>query len=817
MNKLDRLSKWWLIAALLGCAAESSTTDLPMASSSAALELVSVSPEAAAPLWVRSPIVLRFSAAVDAASASTGVRLDSDPGPVTVTQRVAGEVVTLEIAAPPLAPSTLTLSVTADLRDSSGRPALPTSRSWQLPLWRTQAADGASAQAPKLAHARGVTWLAWASEASIQLAEYTDQGYQPITALPVEAGAHLSDLVIDAQGKPVVAWSGSTAHVARWAAAGWQPLEAGLDTAIAPGVGPQLALGDQDAIAVAWPTAAGLELFSWSAEGPWQRLAPVWQPTAAAPATIHASDLTWSIQGAVLAVLVEQAGTRDLQVHRLESGVWRTLSEALEHKRSDDVRALAIDAAPSGDLIAAWIEVTDGVDRLYASRFSDAAGSFQALGPALNVGLENSVGHPALAAGDATAPVVAFQEQTPGGAATYVARWNGSGFRVLGGSLGARIGPALALGRYGEPMAAIARAADGGIELQHYNESPQPPFGLRERKPQPCTLPPDSDPAFPRRLSATGCYAELATQTLAEGWIPYDLNSPLWSDGADKRRFFSIPDNTTIGFTEVDAWEVPIGTVLGKEFWLRRDPADPSSRYIVETRLMIKRCEPGSCRASWQGYSYQWSATGDEATLLDNTSQSVYVDWPVAGGTHKHTYPARDECTRCHALSAGGALGLRTPQLNRNHRYAHAVDHQLRALFQAGLFGNTEAPANLDSLLRLPTPSEPYYDLNAQVRGYFDANCSHCHSPTSRWPVIDLRYDSQPRSDDGTGTTGNICNMLVPGNADASILYVKLKAVPGQVPEGFPGDTMPPIGRLLPDEAQLPRIKAWIDGMAACP
>jgi hypothetical protein len=103
------------------------------------------------------------------------------------------------------------------------------------------------------------------------------------------------------------------------------------------------------------------------------------------------------------------------------------------------------------------------------------------------------------------------------------------------------------------------------------------------------------------------------------------------------------------------------------------------------------------------------------------------------------------------------------------------------------------------------------------VRGYFDANCSHCHSPTSRWPVIDLRFDAKPRADDGSGMTGNICNMIVLGNAEASILYVKLKAVPGAVPEGFPGDTMPPIGRLLPDEAQLPRIKSWIEHMPACP
>jgi uncharacterized repeat protein (TIGR03806 family) len=330
-------------------------------------------------------------------------------------------------------------------------------------------------------------------------------------------------------------------------------------------------------------------------------------------------------------------------------------------------------------------------------------------------------------------------------------------------------------------------------------------------------LPADSDPAFPHQLSQTGCYADLKTQTVADGFIPYDINSPLWSDGASKRRFLSIPENSHIGFTTSDAWELPVGTMLAKEFWLQRDPADPTTRFIVETRLLVKRCEPGSCRAAWQGYSYQWNASGDEATLLENNQKSVFVDWPVAGGMHTHSYPARDECTRCHALSAGGALGPKTQQLNRNHRYGDVVDNQLRAFFHAGLFGDTQPPADLRVLPRLPTPSDPSYDLNAQVRGYFDANCSHCHSPTSRWPVVDLRFDAQLRADDGSGMTGNICNMIVLGNAEASILYVKLKAVPGAVPEGFPGDTMPPIGRLLPDTALLPRIKTWIERMPGCP
>lgn len=805
-----------VLAVLCACAVEREAADAGHVHVSAGLALVSATPDTAAPLWVRSPIVLRFSAPLDPASVSAGVRLDSTSGPVEVTQQLAGETLTLQIKTPPLAPNALTLSISADLRDQAGHAAQPLTRSWQLPLWHTSTAEGVSARPPLLAHAGAATWLAWETETFIQLARYADQQLRNVEALPVEAGAHLSDIVIDGEGRPVVAWSAGAAHAARYGASGWQPLDAGLDAALGagPALGPRLARSSQDpnVIAIAWGSAAGVELASWSLEGPWQRMA---QPITTAP--IHAIDLAWPPSGAVLAALVERSGGRDFQVQRLESAAWRTLSEALEHDRNDDVRELAIDAAASGALLVSWTEVTDGASQLYVSRYAEETASFQALGPALNVALESSAQHPVLAAGDGTSPVVAFQELSAGEAANYVARWNGSGFEILGGSFAGRNGPSLSLGANAQPMAASARADTGAIELHQYNESPTPPFGLSERKPLPCTLPPDSDPAFPQLLSQTSCYANLSHQTVADGWIPYDLNSPLWSDGAAKRRFLAIPDNTTIGYTDTEAWELPVGTMLAKEFWLQREPSDPTTRYIVETRLLIKRCEPGSCRASWQGYSYQWNSTADEATLLTNNQDTVLVDWPIAGGMHKHSYPGRDECTRCHALSAGGALGPRTQQLNRNHRYGDVVDNQLRALFHAGLFGATPPPADFNSLTRLPTPADPSYDLNARVRGYFDANCSHCHSPTSRWPVIDLRYDAMARADDGSGMTGNICNMIVLGSAEASILYVKLKAVPGAVPEGFPGDTMPPIGRLLPDDAQLPRIKTWIERMTTCP
>ena len=235
--------------ALGSCAAERElpmTADAVTTPATSALELVSVTPDTSAPLWVRAPIVLTFSAPVDPASVRAGVRLESSAGPVELSEHVEAAVVTLEIATPPLAPDTLTLSIGAELRDQAGAAATPATRSWQLPLWHTSSAQGASAQAPKLVHARDVTWLAWEADGSIHVAEHKAEGLRKLDPLPVEPGALLADLTIDRQGQPVVIWHATSGHVARYSASGWQAIDTGLDVPLAAGVAPRAALGAQD-------------------------------------------------------------------------------------------------------------------------------------------------------------------------------------------------------------------------------------------------------------------------------------------------------------------------------------------------------------------------------------------------------------------------------------------------------------------------------------------------------------------------------------------------------------------------------------------
>ena len=48
-------------------------------------------------------------------------------------------------------------------------------------------------------------------------------------------------------------------------------------------------------------------------------------------------------------------------------------------------------------------------------------------------------------------------------------------------------------------------------------------------------------PPFPRKLSETGLFTSVRDHKVAPGVMPYSINAPFWSDGANKERFFALP------------------------------------------------------------------------------------------------------------------------------------------------------------------------------------------------------------------------------------------------------------------------------------
>ena len=85
---------------------------------------------------------------------------------------------------------------------------------------------------------------------------------------------------------------------------------------------------------------------------------------------------------------------------------------------------------------------------------------------------------------------------------------------------------------------------------------------------------------FPRKLSETGCSPIVKQHAMQPGVIPYSVNSPLWSDGAHKERFFAVPEQAASDFkidlAKKNGWDFPEATVLVKSFALETTSGDPA-------------------------------------------------------------------------------------------------------------------------------------------------------------------------------------------------------------------------------------------------
>jgi uncharacterized repeat protein (TIGR03806 family) len=300
---------------------------------------------------------------------------------------------------------------------------------------------------------------------------------------------------------------------------------------------------------------------------------------------------------------------------------------------------------------------------------------------------------------------------------------------------------------------------------------------------------------FPQTLSATGCFEPGDPGQPVAGLIPYDVNSPLWSDGAQKERFLAVPDGKTIQVGSDGDWDFPEGSVLVKTFLL--------GGTRVETRLFMRHPD-----GVWAGYSYEWNDAQTDATLLDGS-----LEKQVAGRTWY--FPSRAECLRCHTSAAGRTLGLETAQLNRSLRYPDGgTANQLAVLdamgmFDGGLGGSPEA---------LPRLAEPggQGSPEARSRSYLHSNCSNCHRPGGpgggaadlrfSTSFVDMRVCDESPDHGDLGIEG--ARLLSPGQPERSILSARMHALGAS--------RMPPLASSEVDVASVQVVDAWIASLTTC-
>jgi len=323
------------------------------------------------------------------------------------------------------------------------------------------------------------------------------------------------------------------------------------------------------------------------------------------------------------------------------------------------------------------------------------------------------------------------------------------------------------------------------------------------------TPPPPVD--FPETLTETGCFSDVANLVPAEGVLGYTVNSPLWSDGADKERFMVLPDGGQLTYTATGKWDVPDGTLFIKHFSVLTDANDPASSKRLETRFMVKEA------SGVRGYTYRWNPAGTEATLIDGAETETFERTLPGGEVIDYTweYPSRLQCRNCHTSVSGGVLGIETGQLNGDWQYPGGTFNQLTALEDAGLM-DAALPGAPDTLAQWYA-AWTSADTTERARAWLDTNCAHCHQPNGPTGAnLDLRYATPVPSMSAcneTPTKGDLgiagATIVTPGDPATSVLYQRLIATDGP-------HAMPPLATSLSDPDGSQAVHDWILGLSDC-
>jgi uncharacterized repeat protein (TIGR03806 family) len=297
---------------------------------------------------------------------------------------------------------------------------------------------------------------------------------------------------------------------------------------------------------------------------------------------------------------------------------------------------------------------------------------------------------------------------------------------------------------------------------------------------------------FPRTLLASGLFSPEGKPHPA--MIPYTVNAPLWSDGADKERWMLLPVGGQIQFREKDPWKFPDGTLFVKTFAIDT----PAGRRNIETRLMVQE------RGEWAGYTYAWNEAQTDATLVEPQGRDVTYRQVIEGKERelKWHYPSRVECMVCHTRAAGFVLGMSTLQAN--------CAGQLTKWSHQGIL---KLPKPEKDLPRLANPADAAAPLEDRFRAYVHGNCAYCHvwagggnsaidlhatTPRDKMKLIDV-----PPLHDKFGITE--AKLVSPGDPDRSVLYTRLtRRGRGQ---------MPPLATHHSDPEASKLVREWIESL----
>ena len=167
-------------------------------------------------------------------------------------------------------------------------------------------------------------------------------------------------------------------------------------------------------------------------------------------------------------------------------------------------------------------------------------------------------------------------------------------------------------------------------------------------------------------------YADSGTLALNAGVVPYDLNTPLFSDYAHKLRTVWMPKGAAAKYDSEESFDFPVGTIITKTFYYplpeKADRAqvavartyDQSHDFVatgiaesglnlanvrlIETRVLVRR------KDGWEAMPYVWNAAQTEAELA-RTGDAMPLELVGDDGMHEtftYVVPNENQCAGCH-------------------------------------------------------------------------------------------------------------------------------------------------------------------------
>jgi uncharacterized repeat protein (TIGR03806 family) len=326
-------------------------------------------------------------------------------------------------------------------------------------------------------------------------------------------------------------------------------------------------------------------------------------------------------------------------------------------------------------------------------------------------------------------------------------------------------------------------------------------------------------------------FADHGVLALNSGVVPYDLNTPLFSDYAHKLRTVWMPPGTSAKYDAKDTFDFPVGTIITKTFYyplpkgggnaasVARTYEQVSSPLaldrvrLVETRVLVRRA------SGWQAFPYVWNAAQSDAELARTGDAKALELVSDDGGKESFTYvvPNENQCAGCHVVDLKtkqiAPIGPKARHLNRDYVYGNSSENQLAhwtALnYLVGAPEASQVPKNAD----WRDASQP---IDSRARAYLDINCGHCHNPKgpANTTALDLtifaagdRYLGmcKPPVAAGRGTGDHFFD-VVPGKPDDSILPFRMQS-------NEPGVMMPEQGRTTTHREGVALIREWVGAM----